>query len=89
MKGSLKPTTAGPSISHSHRNHRVFGKLFYTFDLYSGNMGCWRSNRLVIATNYDTHLIPVLFEIRDWMISYIFFLSFPFLSLRYLPSQSL
>lgn len=38
MKGVLKPITAGPSISHSHRNNRAFGKIFYAFDLYNGNM---------------------------------------------------
>ena len=27
----------GPSISHSHWNHPVSGKLFSMFDLYSGN----------------------------------------------------
>ena len=28
------------SVSHSHWNPPVFGKLFLMFDLYSGNTGC-------------------------------------------------
>ena len=65
----LKLTIAGPSASHSRWNRRVFEKLFYTFDLYSRNIGCWGSNRLALATNYDTGLISVLFEMRDVEIS--------------------
>ena len=61
----LRPTTACPSASHSHWNHPVFGKLFYAFDLCSGNIGCWRSNRLALAINYDTDLVSVLFEMRN------------------------
>ena len=75
----LKHTTAGPSVSHSHWNYRGSGKLFSTFDLYSGNMGCWRSHRLALATNYDTHDISVLFKMRDCR----------FLPFRSVPSFSL
>ena len=43
--------------------HPVFGKLFSTFDLYSGNTECSRWNRLALAAYYGTLYVSVLFEI--------------------------
>ena len=60
----LKLTMAVPSVSCSHRNRRVFWKLFHAFDLYSGKMEYWQSNRLALAINNDTQYVSVLFEIR-------------------------
>ena len=44
---------------------RCFGELFCAFDLYSGNMERWRSDRLAPAIDYDTQLVSVWFEMRD------------------------
>ena len=40
VKAAVETYYGWPSVSHSHWNHSVFGKLFLMFDLYSGNTGC-------------------------------------------------
>jgi len=85
MKASLKPTNLRPAlVFHILAGtiaclEKSFMHLTYKLS-YSGNIGCWKSNRLALATNYDTHLVSILFDVRLWRISYIFFPSFPFLS---------
>ena len=61
----LNPTTAGLVFHTLSLEPSAFRKLFSMFDLYSGNTGRWRWNKLALPTYYDTLYVSVLFDMRD------------------------
>ena len=54
-----------PSISHSHWNHWVFGKLFPMFDHIAKTLVVRDGTRLALATYYDTLYVSILFDMRE------------------------
>ena len=55
------------SVSHSHWNQPVFGKLFSIIRLtyIAETLDGWRWNKLALATYYDILYVSRLFDMRD------------------------
>ena len=58
---------------------RCFGILYCAFESHSGNIECWRSNKLALAVNYDIHLVCIFLGreiVEDFLLYFILFYLF-------------